>query len=166
MSFSSRRLLCLSRHSRPPGRRLVEGDGDAPRKNIHRIRTGRRLRPRGGRPSADVVLDGTGIDRTVHRGAEGTMSEQTPDPESESELIRVRREKLARIVALGYDAFPTKARADTTIAAVVNEFGGKTTQDLETSAARVAIAGRIMAIREFGKTAFLVLSEGTARIQV
>ena len=94
------------------------------------------------------------------------MSEQIPDPESESELIRVRREKLARIVALGYDAFPTKARTDTTIAAVVQEFGGKTTQDLEASAARVAIAGRIMAIREFGKTAFLVLSEGTARVQV
>ena len=41
--------------------------------------------------------------------------EQTAPPEvEESELIRVRREKLARITALGYDAFPTKADMDTT----------------------------------------------------
>ncbi|HEU4520462.1 MAG TPA: lysine--tRNA ligase, partial [Thermoanaerobaculia bacterium] len=45
-------------------------------------------------------------------------------------------------------------------------FGGKTAQELESEPARVKIAGRIMTIREFGKTAFLVLSEGTARIQV
>ncbi|HET7705965.1 MAG TPA: lysine--tRNA ligase [Thermoanaerobaculia bacterium] len=95
------------------------------------------------------------------------MTEQTPPPEvPESELIRVRREKLERIVALGYDAFPTKARTDTTVAQVVKEFGGKTAQELEAAAPRVAIAGRIMAVREFGKTAFLVLSEGTERIQV
>jgi lysyl-tRNA synthetase, class II len=92
------------------------------------------------------------------------MSDQPEVPESE--LIRVRREKLDRIVALGYDAFPTKAAPDTTVAEVVREFGDKSAPDLETASRQVTIAGRIMAIREFGKTAFLVLSEGTARIQV
>jgi lysyl-tRNA synthetase class 2 len=79
------------------------------------------------------------------------------DEVEESELIRVRREKLARIAALGYDPYPTKADVDTTIAEVVEK------PELD---ARVKIAGRIMAVREFGKTAFLVLSERTARIQV
>jgi lysyl-tRNA synthetase class 2 len=92
------------------------------------------------------------------------------DPEGEqhdeSELIRTRREKLARIVALGYDPFPTKANVDTTIEDVVARYGSKSAQELESEHARVRIAGRILLIREFGKTAFLVLSERTARIQV
>ena len=90
-----------------------------------------------------------------------------PSPEvPESELIRVRREKLDRIIALGYDAFPTKAVTDTTVAAVVATHGPKDAATLENEAPRVKIAGRIMLIREFGKTAFIVLSERTARIQV
>jgi len=84
----------------------------------------------------------------------------------ESELIRVRREKLERIVKLGYRAFPTKALTDTTIEDVVTKFGSKPAQELEAEHAHVKVAGRIMLIREFGKTAFLVLSERTARIQI
>ena len=92
---------------------------------------------------------------------------QTAPPEvPESELIRVRREKLDRIAALGYDRFPTKADTDTTIAAIVAEFGNQAAADIEAAARRVKVAGRILAIREFGKTAFLVLSEGAARVQV
>ncbi len=89
-----------------------------------------------------------------------------PTEVPESELIRVRREKLDRIVALGFDAFPTKADVDTTIAAVVAAYHDKPAEELETGAVKVKIAGRIMTIREFGKAAFLVLSEKTARIQV
>ena len=84
----------------------------------------------------------------------------------ESELIRVRREKLARIVELGYDAYPTKADVDTTIADVVAKYGSSSAQELEADHPRVKIAGRIMTVREFGKTSFLVLSEKTARIQI
>src|SRR5688500_12857428 len=92
--------------------------------------------------------------------------EGQPQEVPESELIRVRREKLDRIVALGYDRFPTKAHTDTTIQDVVARFGEKTAQELEANPVKVRIAGRIMTIREFGKTAFLVLSERTARLQV
>ncbi|HJT17533.1 MAG TPA: lysine--tRNA ligase [Thermoanaerobaculia bacterium] len=92
-----------------------------------------------------------------------------PDEEQheipETELIRVRREKLARIAELGIDIWPTVAETDRTIGDVVAEFGGKAAQELEAEKAHVKVAGRIMAIREFGKTAFLVLSERTARIQ-
>lgn len=95
------------------------------------------------------------------------MTDKEPENEiPESELIRIRREKLARIVALGYDPFPTKAQTDTTIAAVVAECGGRSGEELEREPKQVRIAGRIMTIREFGKTAFLVLSERTARIQL
>jgi lysyl-tRNA synthetase class 2 len=90
-----------------------------------------------------------------------------PEPEvSESELIRVRREKLARIAALGYSTYPTKAHVDTTIAQVVAECGARSGEELDAEKRHVRIAGRIMTVREFGKTAFLVLSEKSARIQV
>ena len=92
--------------------------------------------------------------------------DSTTNDVPESELIRVRREKLQRITALGYDAFPTRAEVDTTIADVVAKYGGKSAQELEAEKPRVRIAGRITGIREFGKTAFLVLSEKTAHIQV
>jgi lysyl-tRNA synthetase class 2 len=91
---------------------------------------------------------------------------EQPQPEiPESELIRVRREKLARIVELGFDAFPTKADVDTSVADLVAHYGGKSHDELEAEKPRVKIAGRVMTIREFGKTAFLVLSEKTARVQ-
>ncbi|HYM60102.1 MAG TPA: lysine--tRNA ligase [Thermoanaerobaculia bacterium] len=99
------------------------------------------------------------------------MSEETKSPippeaeEDENELMRIRREKLARIVALGYDAYPTRAETGATIAEVVARSGEKSADELSAEVTRVKIAGRIMAIREFGKTAFLVLSEKTARIQ-
>src|SRR5207247_9507584 len=95
------------------------------------------------------------------------MAEESQEPEvSESELIRVRREKLERIAALGFVEYPTKADVDTTIAEVVKAYGGKSGEELEAAHASVKIAGRIMGIRAFGKAAFLVLSEKTARIQV
>jgi len=43
----------------------------------------------------------------------------------ESELIRVRREKLARIIELGFDPYPTKADVDHSIPEVVAKYGGK-----------------------------------------
>jgi lysyl-tRNA synthetase class 2 len=92
--------------------------------------------------------------------------EPTPPEVSESELIRVRREKLERITALGYDAFPTTADVDTTLEQVIAAYGSKSGEELEAEKPRVKIAGRIMTVREFGKTAFLVLSERLGRIQV
>src|SRR3954454_18100089 len=95
------------------------------------------------------------------------MSEESQQPEvPESELIRIRREKLDRIAALGLDAFPAKAEVDTTIEDVVAKYGDKTTQEVEAANATVSIAGRIMGIRAFGKADFLVLSWRRARIQV
>ena len=97
------------------------------------------------------------------------MSEHEPQqpPEApENELIRVRREKLAKIVELGYQAYPTKAHTDTTIESLIEQFTSKSGEELDSAPQKVKIAGRIMAVREFGKTAFLVLSERTSRVQV
>jgi lysyl-tRNA synthetase class 2 len=84
----------------------------------------------------------------------------------ENELMRVRREKLARIEALGWPSHPNRANTNTTVAEVVAKYSPKTAEELDASPERVAIAGRIMAIRDFGKASFLVLSELSSQVQV
>jgi len=92
------------------------------------------------------------------------------DPEStegpESELIRVRREKLDRIVGAGFDPYPARAETDSTIRDVVAAESPKSAEELEAGNRVVKVAGRIMTRRDHGKTAFLDLSERDARIQV
>jgi lysyl-tRNA synthetase, class II len=85
---------------------------------------------------------------------------------TEAELIRVRREKRDRLAAAGVDPYPTTARTDARVAEVVARFEPMPADDLEKAEARVAIAGRIMALRDFGKAGFLSLAESTARIQI
>jgi lysyl-tRNA synthetase, class II len=97
----------------------------------------------------------------------GAGTPENPQPEvSENELIRVRREKLARIVAAGFDPYPTRAESDTTIESILIDGRDKDTETLDREARRVKIAGRIMTVRDHGKTAFLDLSERTSRIQI
>ena len=93
------------------------------------------------------------------------QTEQTP-AQPENELMRVRREKMARIAELGWPSYPNKAHATTTVAAVVEKYSPKSAEELEASPERVAIAGRVMAIRDFGKASFLVLSELSSRVQI
>ena len=118
------------------------------------------------RPETEDRAPATGDRRPIPAAAINSPALSDEQPEiPESELIRIRREKLARIAELGFDTFPTKADVDTSVAEVVRRYGGKSADDLNAEPPRVKIAGRVMTIREFGKTAFLVLSEGTGRIQ-
>jgi len=93
-------------------------------------------------------------------------AEQEPVEIPESELIRVRREKLERIVAAGFDPFPSRAEVTTTVEAIVGENTPRTAEELDAAAISVKVAGRVMTVRDHGKTAFLDLSERTGRIQV
>ena len=80
---------------------------------------------------------------------------------SEQELIR--REKLAELTKLGIDAYPAPAfpvsHYSTEIKAGFNEETKETYQD-------VAIAGRIMSVRDMGKACFAVLQDSRGKLQV
>lgn len=98
------------------------------------------------------------------------MSDHDPEPPPaevpESDLVAIRREKLDHIAAAGFDRYPSVARTDTTIRKVVAGHEHKSNETLEAESNHVAIAGRIMTLRDHGKTAFLDLSEGGARVQI
>src|SRR6188474_2443597 len=84
----------------------------------------------------------------------------------ESDLVRQRRANLDELRALGIDVYPRTFDPQATIEKVVEEHGGKSGEVLEAEKPQTRVAGRILAIRSFGKANFLVLSDGKARVQV
>jgi len=84
----------------------------------------------------------------------------------ESDQVVQRRANLEELKKLGVDPYPHRFEADTTIDAIVAEHGNCSAEQLETAQAHVRTAGRILAIRSFGKANFLVISDGRARVQV
>ncbi|MEX2270184.1 MAG: lysine--tRNA ligase [Vicinamibacterales bacterium] len=89
-----------------------------------------------------------------------------PTPPSESELIRQRRANLAELEALGVTLYPTRFDRTDTVSALVEAHGGKDGAALEEERPVTRAAGRILAIRSFGKANFLVISDGRQKIQV
>lgn len=70
-----------------------------------------------------------------------------------------RLRKLEEIRNLGIDPYPARSNRDTKIAQVTGEYN-----DLENKT--VTIAGRLVAIRSFGKLAFLKLRDNSGEVQV
>src|SRR4051794_32936354 len=85
--------------------------------------------------------------------------------DSDSDLLRQRRANFDELVRLGVDAYPHRFERTDTIADLVAAHGAKTKEELEGAAIHARTAGRILAIRSFGKANFLVLSDGDAKIQ-
>ena len=84
----------------------------------------------------------------------------------ESDLLRQRRANFAELVRLGVDPYPRQFARSDTIHALVEAHSPKTAAELDAAAISPRTAGRVLAIRAFGKANFLVISDGRARIQV
>ena len=85
---------------------------------------------------------------------------------TESDLIRQRRENLAELEALGVPTFPARYDRSDTVSGLVDAHGGKEGPALEDEKPMARAAGRILAIRSFGKANFLVISDGRQKMQV
>jgi lysyl-tRNA synthetase class 2 len=93
------------------------------------------------------------------------------DSEFEANLFELRKEKLKEIEKLGQAAYPNRfpARQDqiaTTLAEVRAKWDTSTGEELEATRETVAVAGRIMAIRQQGKAGFATLQQEGARLQI
>jgi lysyl-tRNA synthetase class 2 len=84
----------------------------------------------------------------------------------EDELIQERRRHLDELVALGVRPYPHRFDRTHSVSAIVAGYGDTAAEDLEAAPVQVATAGRILAIRSFGKANFLALSDGQSRLQV
>ncbi|MYN65217.1 MAG: lysine--tRNA ligase [Acidobacteria bacterium] len=68
--------------------------------------------------------------------------------------------------ALGVEPYPARFNRSDNVSAVVDVHEGRSGAELEDERPETSTAGRIVAIRSFGKANFLVLSDGKSRLQV
>jgi lysyl-tRNA synthetase class 2 len=77
-----------------------------------------------------------------------------------------RRERLRGLREAGIDPYPARVGPREAIASVRSRHEDRDAGWLEANPERVAVAGRLMAVRTFGKLLFLELAEDGSRIQV
>jgi len=85
---------------------------------------------------------------------------------SHDEQVQQRQSNLTELAKLGIEIYPRTFERTHTITALVDAHGERTHDELEVDRIETTSAGRILAIRAFGKANFLVLSDGHAKIQV
>ena len=77
-----------------------------------------------------------------------------------------RRANQAALRALGVEPYPARFDPSDSVSAIVDRYGDRSGEELEDERPRTITAGRVVAIRSFGKANFLVLSDGRSRLQV
>lgn len=85
--------------------------------------------------------------------------------EPENELIQQRKKKLLELRQLGVDPYPARYRPADCASDLIREAGNLAAAELEGLNRRAQVAGRIMALRGFGKTVFTHLQDSSGKIQ-
>jgi lysyl-tRNA synthetase class 2 len=85
---------------------------------------------------------------------------------SQDEQIAQRRANLEEITKLGVEIYPHRFDRRHTVTELVEAHGRRSREELEADKPPTVTAGRIVAVRSFGKANFLVISDGRAKIQV
>src|SRR6185436_5094138 len=85
---------------------------------------------------------------------------------SQDEQEQQRQSNLSELAKLGVEIYPRTFERRHTISMLVDAYGQRTHDELEGERLETITAGRILAIRAFGKANFLVLSDGHAKLQV
>lgn len=93
-------------------------------------------------------------------------AKKKPDEMSESELRQARLQKVAAMREAGVEPFEYSYRPTHTAAELQEEYEGRLDGGEEDEEADVAVAGRIMARRVFGKLAFFTLQDESGTIQL
>ena len=85
---------------------------------------------------------------------------------SQEDQIAQRRANLSALAQLGVDVYPRTFERRDTVSRLVATYGGRTHDELDAERPETVTAGRILAVRSFGKANFLVVSDGLANIQI
>jgi lysyl-tRNA synthetase class 2 len=85
--------------------------------------------------------------------------------EEENELLKKRREKADSLKNAGIDLYPNDVHVSSNTKSVRERCENLTAEELEKINERFTLAGRIMAIRDFGKGAFISIQDRHGRIQ-
>ncbi|MDD4092139.1 MAG: lysine--tRNA ligase [Smithellaceae bacterium] len=83
----------------------------------------------------------------------------------DNDLLKVRREKIAALKAAGIDLYPNDAKPQNTTAQILDEFGHMESENLAELSQKFSLAGRLMAVRSFGKAAFVKIQDRKGQMQ-
>ena len=83
-----------------------------------------------------------------------------------NELVAVRKDKEKYFRSIGIDTYPQGRGSYVDTASIAQRFGAMSHDDLEKEGATLSVAGRIVAFRDFGKSAFLHIQDKKGKIQV
>ncbi|MGD0278233.1 MAG: lysine--tRNA ligase [Smithella sp.] len=83
----------------------------------------------------------------------------------DNELLNVRLEKISDLKAAGIDLYPNDINPQNTTAEILAGFGNSDSETLAKLTNSFSIAGRLMAVRNFGKAAFIKIQDYKGQIQ-
>lgn len=83
----------------------------------------------------------------------------------DSDLLKVRLEKIAALKTAGVDLYPNDIKPENTTAEIFERFGEAIAADLAQLTDKFSVAGRLMAVRNFGKAAFIKIQDRKGLIQ-
>ena len=88
------------------------------------------------------------------------------DEPAEDEQVAVRRAKFAKLIESQPAAYPNDFRPDTDCRTLSEEYDGLEGDEVESRSSVYRLAGRVMAVRDFGKTTFLSIQDSTGTLQL
>ncbi|MBS3780030.1 MAG: lysine--tRNA ligase [Desulfovermiculus sp.] len=94
------------------------------------------------------------------------LAKKNKQSASQSQVLQQRQEKAAFLEDAGVDLFPNNFQKTRDIASVLQAYEQMPAQDLEQESTEFALAGRIVALRSFGKATFLHIQDQSGRMQV
>ncbi len=83
----------------------------------------------------------------------------------DSELLNIRKEKIAALKAAGIDLYPNHIKPQNTSKQIFDDFGHLDNDALSKLETTFSVAGRLMAVRNFGKAAFIKIQDYKGSIQ-
>jgi lysyl-tRNA synthetase class 2 len=86
--------------------------------------------------------------------------------DTENQFLSTRREKVQQVREQGINPYPNDYKRKNEISQVVSDMKGLSPEEVDQSGNSYVLAGRIMAIRDFGKAAFLHVEDHTGRLQI
>lgn len=85
--------------------------------------------------------------------------------EKTSTVIEDRRKKINRLREMGINPYPAGYKTSLKAIEAVEKYGEKDSEELEKDTEQHSLAGRIMAMRVFGKAAFIHIKDSSGQIQ-
>jgi lysyl-tRNA synthetase class 2 len=86
--------------------------------------------------------------------------------EDYNELIQQRFRKLSEITAMGVKPYAGKFEVNASSEGLLQKYGNLSKEELEKEKPQATVAGRIVAMRSFGKACFCHIQDGNGRIQL